>query len=272
MSSGDGRKRTVKQMQAGWASRSLNHESGEAEGDRSRTDFAGAKRRKVNQMAQSPGRKRSNPTRSVPHRRVSLDGGGTMPVAAAAPKPPPVMVLYKDIAQQVDIDFGATEREHRERGVPVYGQYPRGLIPAMLPWLRCGRHEVLHVCSGALPPGEGIRVDVRPEAKPDVLADGRSLPFLDGSIAGVMIDPPYTIHYARELYGIDYPRPAHLLREAARVVRPGGRIVFVHYITPKPVPGTTFVIALGLSTGFDMPMRAVSVYERDQAGLFAGVA
>jgi hypothetical protein len=34
----------------------------------------------------------------------------------------------------------------------------------------------------------------------------------------------------------------------------------VHYITPKPAPGTTFVNAFGLSTGFDMPMRAVSIY------------
>ena len=87
--------------------------------------------------------------------------------------------------------------------------------------------------------------------------------FATGSIAAVMLDPPYTAHYARELYKVEYPRPAHLLREAARVVRPGGRIVFVHYITPKPPPGTRFVKALGLSTGFDMPIRAVSVYERD---------
>lgn len=53
-------------------------------------------------------------------------------------------------------------------------------------------------------------------------------------------------------------------RQGAHVEGDGmGRILIVHYITPKPVPGMTFVKAWGLSTGFDMPMRAVTLYERD---------
>ncbi len=48
------------------------------------------------------------------------------------------------------------------------------------------------------------------------------MPLSGGSVAGVLVDPPYSEHYARELYGVDYPLPAHLLKEAARVVRPGG--------------------------------------------------
>jgi SAM-dependent methyltransferase len=118
-----------------------------------------------------------------------------------------------------------------------------------------------------MPPGEGIRVDIRPDAKPDILADGRKLPLAAGAVAAVMLDPPYNKDYARSLYGVEYPRPSHLLREAARVVRAGGRIAIVHYITPKPVKGTRLVKAFGLSTGFDMPMRAVTVYERDQPEL-----
>lgn len=184
-----------------------------------------------------------------------------MPVATrpAPPKPPPVLVLYDDL---VGDDLGPE---------PVYGQYPRGLIRKLTPWLRCERREILHVCSGSLPPGEGVRVDVRIEARPDILADGRALPFADGSWhGGILIDPPYSAHYARELYGVEYPRPSHLLREAARVIAPGGRIGIVHYITPKPVKGTRFVRAFGLSTGFDMPMRAIMVYERNQLELALG--
>lgn len=184
-----------------------------------------------------------------------------MPVSGLAPKPPPVLVLYEVL------DFTPTG-ERAEKGQAVYGQYPRGLIKKMLPWLRADRRRVLHLCSGSLPKGEGIRVDIRRAAKPDHLCDATNLPrdvFPDGSHEAVMIDPPYSPGYAKSLYGVKYARPSALLREATRVVKPGGRIVIVHYITPKPVPGMRFVKSFGLSTGFDMPMRAVSIYERDGA-------
>jgi hypothetical protein len=243
-----------------------DHAAGEVPRDRSTTDFAGAsaRKRKRTEMQQGWAMRSAEATASTKRleRRTEKRGrvameGGSFPVNAPAPKPPPVLVLYDDLADELG-----------EAPEPVYGQYPRAFIGKMLPWLRCARHEVLHVCSGCLPPGEGVRVDIREAAKPDILADGRSLPMRDGEWqGGIMLDPPYTTHYARELYGVEYPRPSHLLREAARVIRPGGRIVFVHYITPKPPEGTRFVKAFGLSTGFDMPIRAVTVFEKEQARL-----
>lgn len=219
-------------------------------GKRSRTDFAGSSTRRLVRRTEKRTRPREEWERAT-DRRIDTNNGDSMPDRAIIPKPPPVLVLYQDLA------------EMGPAPVAVYGQYPKALIPKMLPWLRCARHEILHVCSGSLPRGEGIRVDIRPEAQPDILADGRKLPLPDGSIAAVMIDPPYSEDYARSLYGVDYPRPSHLLREASRVVKPGGRIAIVHYITPKPVDGLVFVKAFGLSTGFDMPMRAVTIFERD---------
>lgn len=168
------------------------------------------------------------------------------------PKRPPFCLLFEDLDEPAS---------------GVFGMYPVSFIRRILPWLKCDRREIVHVCSGALPKGEGIRVDIRPEAKPDIVADGRSLPFEDGSQAALLIDPPYTEHYAKELYGTDYPRPAHLLKEAARVARHGARIGIVHYIVPNPPDGTAFVRCFGLSMGFGYPMRAVTLYERDQASL-----
>jgi hypothetical protein len=154
---------------------------------------------------------------------------------------------------------------------PVFGQYPKGLIRRLLPWLRCERREVLHICSGSLPPGEGIRVDLRTAARPDIMADGRRLPLRSGSIAAAMVDPPYTPQYAADLYGVEYPRPSHLLAEAARVVRPCGRIAFVHYIVPMPPPRCRIVKVFGLSTGLGFSIRAVSVWEREQDSLLEGI-
>ncbi len=187
-------------------------------------------------------------------RRVK-GSNGSWPSAGAPPKPPAICALYEDMLEPEQVPQA------------IFGQYPAALIPKVLPWLRCKRSEVLHVCSGSLKPREGIRVDVRPAACPDVLADGRRLPFADGSIAAVMLDPPYTVQYAQDLYGVEYPRPSHLLREAARVVRPCGRIAFVHYLVPMPPPGCSLVRVHGLSTGFGFPIRAVTIFEKEQGSL-----
>jgi hypothetical protein len=197
------------------------------------------------------------------HGRVRKADGSSFPSHAVgpgvAPRRPPICMLFDDLAQG-------------EQPTGVFGMYPASLIPRLLPWLKCDRREILHVCSGGLPRGEGIRVDLRPEARPDVIADGRSLPFPDGSIAAVLLDPPYSEHYARELYGVDYPLPSHLLKEAARVVRHDGRIGFVHYLVPNPPPDCRFVKAFGLSMGFGYPMRAVTFYQKAQRGLFGATS
>lgn len=227
-------------------------------GRRSRTDFAGSSARRTARsgFGNSPQGRKLAEWQDETQRRIDAD-------EPVPPKAPPVCVIYEDL---LDPD----EMAARAEGTPlaIYGQYPKALIAKMLPWLRCERHEILHVCSGSLPPGEGIRVDIRETAKPDILADGRDLHMIPtGTIKAWMGDPPYSEDYAKSLYGVEYPRPAHLLAEAARVVVPGGRIAIVHYITPKPPPGCRFVKAFGLSTGFDMPMRAVSIYEKEHAQL-----
>lgn len=149
----------------------------------------------------------------------------------------------------------------------VWGGYPKGFVPEALKLLRVRPHEVLHVCSGALPKGSGVRVDLRAAARPDVRADGRQLPFRDETFPAVMIDPPYTVEYAKDLYGTEYPRPSHLLREASRVVKPGGRIGILHFLVPMSLPGIRLETVRGVTTGAGYRIRAFSVFQREHRRL-----
>lgn len=155
------------------------------------------------------------------------------------------------------------------KGDAVYGQYPKRFIPWAAKLLRAAPDRILHMCSGSLPPGQGfLRVDLRRAAAPDIVADARKLPFADGVFDAVMIDPPYSVEYADGLYGVEYPRPSHLLAEASRVVKPCGRIGFLHFIVPSPPPGCRIDAIRGVTTGCGFRIRAFTVFEREQDGLF----
>ncbi len=156
---------------------------------------------------------------------------------------------------------------HVDTSPAVIGGYPQGWLRWALTLLRCQPSEVLHVCSGGLQAGQGVRVDIRSEARPDVVADGRALPFRDECFRAVLVDPPYTVEYARTLYGTEYPRPSHLLREASRVCRPGGRIGFLHFLVPMPPKRTRIVGVWGVWQGCGYRMRGFTVLEREQRGL-----
>lgn len=170
--------------------------------------------------------------------------------------------------------WGATEAVDFPPPEGVWGAYPKRFATWALKALQCPASEVLHVCSGALTSsdvGGGLRVDLRGAARPDLRADGRALPFRDASFSGVLIDPPYSVEYAEVLYGTDYPRPSHLLAEAARVVRPGGRVGFLHFLVPSNArTSLRFERVYGVTQGLGYRIRAFTVYVRTPAGLFDG--
>lgn len=157
-------------------------------------------------------------------------------------------------------------------GFAVFGQFPHGFFDDVIRMQMLGdvrRDEVLHVCSGTLGPRERWTVDIRPAARPSVIAKGQALPFLEASFRAVMIDPPYTEEYARNLYRSEFPRPSHLLNEAARVVMPGGRIGLLHIAVPITPAGCDFVKSFGVVPGPGFRIRAFTIYERKQPALIA---
>lgn len=157
------------------------------------------------------------------------------------------------------IMFGMPESEHFG-DFPEGGGYPLRFLSKAYEILGVTNpHKVLHVCSGSMK--IGVRVDIRPEIKPTIVANALALPFADDTFEWIMADPPYSKDYAQNLYktGEHYPDPHRLADECLRVLKPGGRLGFMHHIVPKfHKPGRLLrVYAITQGSGYNM--RAWSV-------------
>jgi len=71
----------------------------------------------------------------------------------------------------------------------------------------------------------GIRMDLKPETKPDLVWDAHDIPFMNESFDCVILDPPYSDQQAADLYGTPKLNKAQYIREAVRVTREGGWVV-----------------------------------------------
>jgi SAM-dependent methyltransferase len=147
------------------------------------------------------------------------------------------------------------------------GGYPFNFLPHAYRTLGVTRpEEVVHMFSGGV--RVGITVDIRPECRPAIIADALHMPLEDESVEWVMADPPYSESYATHLYGTGdkYPRPSHILKEAARVLKPGGTFGLLHYIVPKARHGLEQLGVWGVYIGPDFAIRAWTVYRKRQKG------
>lgn len=107
------------------------------------------------------------------------------------------------------------------------GGFPNGLMN------RVKKHwwgkKRLYMCSGGVTDSLADRVDVRPEVKPTMCCDARSVPRPDMSYDWIMIDPPYSLREAKDMYGNkSCPTPHELVREAIRLCKPGGHVLLLH--------------------------------------------
>lgn len=159
---------------------------------------------------------------------------------------------------QVHID----DDEHFE-SCRVVGGYPRGFLERAFAILGVDDpRRVLHLCSGSVT--SGIRIDIRHAMRPSVVADCRVTPFRDESFDWIIADPPYSPEWAANLYGTEesYPRPLQIMREAARLLRPGGRVGLLHFQVPMFRKPLRLVSVHGITTGLGYAIRAFTVLEK----------
>ena len=149
---------------------------------------------------------------------------------------------------------------------PDGGGYPIGFLEWALETMRCADYsKVLHVCSGSVI--SGVRVDIRREMNPSVVADAINLPFENESFDFILSDPPYSEDYASNLYktGNRYPSPSAILQEAERVLRPNGLIGLLHFQVPMSRKPMRLLKVYGVTTGAGYAIRAWSLFQKMSA-------
>jgi hypothetical protein len=122
----------------------------------------------------------------------------------------------------------------------------------MLMNLFCGMHK------------EGVRVDIKPEVKPDYLLDAHDLSALKGKKFDVILaDPPYSTDEAKEIYGTPPLKYKKWTAECDKLLKPGGLLIVYHkYVMPNPNP-EKYVVAKRVFIGNrTMHLPRVAIYFR----------
>jgi len=84
----------------------------------------------------------------------------------------------------------------------------------------------------------GIRIDLKSEVRPDVIANAESLPFRDNTFDLVICDPPYNGELSKTLYDGPAPRITRYGPEAVRVTKEFGFICLYHWYMMPRLKGT----------------------------------
>jgi len=110
----------------------------------------------------------------------------------------------------------------------------------------------------------GIRVDIKPEVKPDFVGDAHNLEmFKDNTFELVILDPPYNEEYSKRLYGTEKPRWKAYTKEAVRVLKEGGYLVVYHYLATPRVENTVLVKRIFLETRVWHKLRCIHIHKKD---------
>lgn len=115
-----------------------------------------------------------------------------------------------------------------------YGEYPPGYLDRVMSLFPdIEDNEILHLFSGSLDESvKGIRVDINPELKPDIVGDAEKLSeFLPFSPKLIIADPPYSEEDAKH-YGTCMVNRNKVVRECAKVLKPGGFLVWLDQVLP----------------------------------------
>lgn len=125
------------------------------------------------------------------------------------------------------------KKDHYKGGMPLYAEE----------WLLDLAREILgkeDIAIMSLFCGmckQGLRVDIKPEVKPHIVADAHDLSMIQGHIDVILADPPYSTEEARDLYGTPKLNYKKWTAECEKLLKKGGLLIVYHkYVMPNPNP------------------------------------
>jgi len=123
------------------------------------------------------------------------------------------------------------------------------------------KHKILQPFGGHAE--YGIRMDINPDVEPDIVGDAHNMHmFKDEEFDLVILDPPYSDKYSKELYGTGKLSFKKYTSEAVRVVKPMGYIVMYHYLATPRLDGTNLIMRIFLETRIWHKLRCVHIYRK----------
>lgn len=124
--------------------------------------------------------------------------------------------------------------------------------------------SLLHLFSGGLVGDKyGITVDIDKNTPADYHYNCLDLPKgWENYWEVVFADPPYNAGFGTE-WPVEFPRPTHILREMARVCKPGGIIAMLHILIMPAPKGCERIAIHPVLAGPYNAIRVLNVYRKE---------
>lgn|SRR3990167_1326784 len=147
------------------------------------------------------------------------------------------MTGYKSTTQEKNIAWflPRPKPDRYKGGMPLYCE--DWLVKLAKDILELDDIEILNLFCGMNK--MGVRIDINPEVKPDIIADAHSFTEnLDNRFFDVILaDPPYSDVESEELYGTGKLNYSKWTKQCDRVLKRGGLLIVYHkFVMPNPDP------------------------------------
>ena len=110
----------------------------------------------------------------------------------------------------------------------------------------------------------GIRCDINPEVKPDIVCDAHNLPFSDNTFNFVLCDPPYSTDLSGRLYKTGPVKDNLYIKEAVRVTKVGGYVGLYHWVMQPRPKGTRYDRIIVIITRIRHHARFCCIFQKVQ--------